>query len=399
MSFVVDLAVLTLLTYAILDLLYKAWIIAPSAVVLTVVVWVWFFYFMLFDWRCGGTPGKLIVGLRLKDAGTGTSGFVRCLLRSLVTLLVPITIAGRISAITASKTATFVLWSVALALLAFQPLSIAVSGGQSVPDLLLGTNVLPAGAGPRDPARLNLKGWLLLVSASLLAGIVLTYSGIPGLGRRFADIFSPDRPGVQTRNSGEMEIREAAALRMLVLKDIPDARDLVLEDFRIYSALGDLPATPRDLNSDELSCANSYRLNKRYAIVYARINPETPTFVQALLFRDLVSLVDKYSDRPGYLVLETVSRQHFGIFDLERVDDLVFCVTETNARSLGDMVGLNASISPLYSLQYPSLLVLADLKTTLSLRRFRSGPLPRSRCLGWGLPPKANSRRSSSNRA
>ena len=68
------------------------------------IVWAWFLYFMLFDWRFAGTPEKLIVGLRLRNAGTDVSGFVKYLLRSLVTIIVPVAIAGRMTAVfTASR--------------------------------------------------------------------------------------------------------------------------------------------------------------------------------------------------------------------------------------------------------------------------------------------------------
>jgi uncharacterized RDD family membrane protein YckC len=85
-SFVVDLAILALFTYAVLDLLYRVEALTPNAVLSMAIVWTWFFYFVLFDWRFEGTPGMLIVGLRLKNAGNGISGFVKCLLRILVTL-------------------------------------------------------------------------------------------------------------------------------------------------------------------------------------------------------------------------------------------------------------------------------------------------------------------------
>jgi uncharacterized RDD family membrane protein YckC len=98
-----------LLTYAAVDLLYKVNSLRPNAVLSMIIMWTWFFYFMLFDWRFEGTPGKLIVGLRLKNVGTGASGFIKCLLRSLVALIVPITIVARITGVTTSKTLTSIV--------------------------------------------------------------------------------------------------------------------------------------------------------------------------------------------------------------------------------------------------------------------------------------------------
>jgi uncharacterized RDD family membrane protein YckC len=374
-SFVVDLAILALFTYAVLDLLYRVEALTPNAVLSMAIVWTWFFYFVLFDWRLEGTPGMLIVGLRLKNAGTGISGFVKCLLRILVTLIVPITIAGRITALVTSKATSFIIWCAALALLAFQPLSIALFGGQSAPDLLLGTGVFPKNASSREyAASLNRNKWLLLVSTSLVAGILLEFAGIPGLGGRFKDIASSNLPGMRTRNSGEAEARVQAALRMSVLKDMPEARDIILEDFKVYSATGALPSATKDQTPDDIACSDSFKLKKRYSIVYAKSSLLTPTFIDALLFKDMVALTGSYTDRPGYLVFEVVKREPFGIFDLERSEDYIFCVTSTNQNELGKMVGLSGVFSPVYSLQFPALLVLGDLERYTAIEKIPIWP-------------------------
>jgi hypothetical protein len=89
-SFVVDLAVLTLFTYAVINLLFKFQALEPSAVLSMSIIWAWFLVFVLCDWRFGGTPGKLLLGLCLKNAGTRSNDFIKCFLRSLLILVVPL---------------------------------------------------------------------------------------------------------------------------------------------------------------------------------------------------------------------------------------------------------------------------------------------------------------------
>jgi hypothetical protein len=191
--------------------------------------------------------------------------------------------------------------------------------------------------------------------------MLLTFAGIPGLGARFADI-APDHPRMRARTSGNAEAREQAALRMLVLKDVPDARDVILEDFKLYSATGELPSDVKDQTLDDLACSNSFKQNKRYAILYAKTNILTPIFINALVFKDMVALTSIYKGRPGYLVFEIVQREPFGAFDIERLEDYTFCVTPANQGGAGKMVAVNQAFSPLSSIQFPGLLVLGDLE-------------------------------------
>lgn len=159
-----------------------------------------------------------------------------------------------------------------------------------------------------------------------------------------------------------------------MLKDMPDARDIILEDFEVYSATGELPSATEGQTPDEIACSDSYKLKKRYSIIYAKTNLLTPTFVDAFLFKDMVALTGMYSDRPGYLVFEVVKREPFGLFDLERSEDYIFCVTSTNQNELGKMVGLSQFFSPIYSLQLPALLVLGDLERYTEIEKIPIWP-------------------------
>jgi hypothetical protein len=89
-----------------------------------VIVWTWFFYFVFFEWWFAGTPGILLLGLRLRGCHNGKITLaIKCLARNLLTLIVPLTGAGRIQMIpTESRLGTFAQWSVVTTILSILPL-------------------------------------------------------------------------------------------------------------------------------------------------------------------------------------------------------------------------------------------------------------------------------------
>jgi len=180
-AFLVDLALLGLFTFAIVDLLYKSQVIKPSAIVSMAIVWAWFFIFVFFDWRFAGTPGILLLGLRLKG-GNGKVTVIKSLARNLLTLIVPVIGAGRILMVpTVSKLANFAEWSVGITILSLIPLSIAFSGEQSLPDMVLGVAVVPKQPNAsQSPVRLRRRDWLLLLVASVLSGVAFASSALYG---------------------------------------------------------------------------------------------------------------------------------------------------------------------------------------------------------------------------
>jgi hypothetical protein len=361
-AFVLDFAVLALFTYSACDLLFRHHVTKPCGLVSLVAMWAWLFFFVFCDWLFSGTPGKLLLNLRLKNR-TARTDFVTCLLRGLLILVVPITIAGRIIGIlTHSKTTSFVLWSAALAILSFLPLSIAISGGQSVVDLLLKTSVLPRRSSLKQyPGALDRPRWLVLVLASFAFGIALAYTSFPGFGSLGTEFKKPSFPEVQAQRAGEVEARTAAGLRVYMLKS-PNNVDSEIEDFKVYTALGQLPggdvveSTPA-----ARECASAFKLSAAYTILHAKIDRESLTVVRMFLWQNLMSLSPLYSTRPGYLVFEIANRESFGAFDVESSEDYVFCVAGTGKEAGQQLVGGTANISILYSLQMPSLLILADL--------------------------------------
>lgn len=357
-AFVVDLTFLGLLTYAVVDLLFKSQVIKPSAVISMAIVWAWFFLFVLLDWRFRGTPGKLILGLRLGKRN-GSPTLLTCLARSLLILVVPLIGPGRLLTIpTASRLESFVQWSAGLSLLSLLPLSIAFSGGQSLPDLLLGTAVVLKGSNANQyPSRLNRRGWLFLSIASLFAGVIFAFAASIGsleLKRKV-----PEPPIEQLRRSGETEARVAAKLRPYIAAGVPNADDY-LQNVQVISAAGELPS-----DSDEVrvpaACQESFKVRKAYQIVRAQISPEAPFFIKTQLFANLIKTADLYSDRPAFLVFEVSTRESFGVFSVVVSENYMFCLTNSAGRPENQLVDLNASIWTPGSINELALLLLGEM--------------------------------------
>lgn len=87
-AFAIDILLLAFLTIVALTF-YPEVQGRPSEFVIRCVVWLWFIYFLFFDWRFKGTPGKRMLGLRLVSQKS-KNDFVEVLLRTVLTLLVPL---------------------------------------------------------------------------------------------------------------------------------------------------------------------------------------------------------------------------------------------------------------------------------------------------------------------
>jgi uncharacterized RDD family membrane protein YckC len=91
-AFAIDILFLGILTIAILPIYYQAQG-QPSEFTITCVVWLWFIYFVFFDWQFHGTPGKRMLGLKLVARGTKLGVFktlLRTFLRTFLTLFLPL---------------------------------------------------------------------------------------------------------------------------------------------------------------------------------------------------------------------------------------------------------------------------------------------------------------------
>jgi len=361
MAFAVDLAFLCLLTVAIVGLLFKSQALRASAVLSMAIVWTWFLLLVLCEWRFMATPGQQILGLRLRRAGTEGITLVNCVGRNLLILVVPLVVAGPIlTGLRVSRAGFLAQSSIGLALLFLFPLAIAFFGGQSIPDLLLGTTLLPATSDAKDyPGRPTRHAWLFLAVASLLIGTIFAFA-LSTTKHIVEERKPPMLPFDQIQTSGELEAGIAARLRSYIEADMNP--DYYLQDLRVSSVLGELPSKTREASMAE-ACSKSFESKKGYQIVRAQIGPGAPTLLDALLFSGFVSMPSAYFKRPTIVVLEVASRESFGVFNIERFEDYVFCLTDSNGQAANSLVDLSAGLRVPVSIQEPALLLLGQLET------------------------------------
>ena len=180
-AFAIDVLSLGVLTIAFLPFLYEGDTSGPSEFAITCVVWLWFAYFLLLDWRLHGTPGKRMLGLRLLAVGA-KFGFFRQLLRTLLTLLLPVVAgiwAGRLF-LGFSRFGFAALLFIKAAFLLANPVSILVLGGnQGFADRATHTEVRAGYRTLRSGRRgVNARSWIFactLPSAAALAIGVFGY--------------------------------------------------------------------------------------------------------------------------------------------------------------------------------------------------------------------------------
>ncbi len=358
-AFLVDLALLGLFTFAIVDLLYKSQVIKPSAIVSMAIVWAWFFIFVFFDWRFAGTPGILLLGLRLKG-GNGKVTVIKSLARNLLTLIVPVIGAGRILMVpTVSKLANFAEWSVGITILSLIPLSIAFSGEQSLPDMVLGVAVVPKQPNAsQSPVRLRRRDWLLLLVASVLSGVAFASSALYGssvLERR-----PLERPIQTVEISGDAEARIIAGLRSNLEADLTTAAEALLQDLRLSTVVGDLPSGGEQVTAP-VPCLAAFRAKKTYQIFRAQLNPQTPTLIKAKLLESLGNTLDLYTGRPGFVLLQLSSRESFGFFNFEYSENYIFCLMDSGGKPTNFLAGLSITLWLPVSIAEPCALILGKL--------------------------------------
>jgi hypothetical protein len=360
-AFVIDLLLFALGTIGLFSLLFETEIVRPSAVTSMAIVWSWVLLFILLDWAFAGTPGKQIVGLRLKSVRTESAAkfLFDCLARNLLTFVVPLSLAGWVLSIfTRSKTVDSTTWAIAAAILSFCPLSIVFFDGQSLPDLLAGIAVLPRASHEAHPsASLSGKKWLLLVLASLLVGAAWGFT--PSMDSGLSRGNQPQFPVNLYYVSSQAEIQMASGLWPFVQAGIAEG---VLHDVRVYSAVGKLPG-PAGVDPEAgTPCQEAYRAKRSYKIIRLQIDPATPILVVNSLFANMFHTTDSFVGRPGLMVIEVSSRKSFGVFNLEVPEDYVFCFAGSDkAPERPILAGASARVSPSASFNELAWLFLGNL--------------------------------------
>ena len=353
-AFSIDFLLFGLTTIGLMTVLFETWAVRPSALTAMAILWIWILSLVLLDWRFAGTPGKRIMGLRLKTTGYKRPSFLGCLARNLLTFVVPLCLSGYIlSILTFSRWKQSVEWSVAIALLSLVPLSIAFSGGQSLPDLILRLTVLPErAAAAQFSAVLDKRRWLFLTLASVLMGVI--YGFMPGL---LEAVVKGNLPGQQIY-AGEREARISSTLWPHMAGGVLGPE--FIQDVAVYSTFGDLPARPGEGREKAASaCLASFE--QSYLTVRVQIDPGAPAISADSIFASMLNIMDHFVGRPAFVALEVSKRKSLGVFDMDFPEDYVFCLTGSDKSPENNLVSMRRSIYAGSSFNAIAWLFLGDL--------------------------------------
>lgn len=362
-AFLIDLALLSVVTVGAMHLLYEADVLEPSAIVSMAIVWAWFFAFVLADWKLNGTPGQLVLGLRVKklDRANSHSAFTTCLARNFLAILVPVLIAGRllIIPIAYSRLEKILRLGAGYTVLVVVPLSIAFTGGYSLPDLLLRVTVLPKWSGPHQyPVLLDKRRWALLLLASAVTGVIF------GLAQNLENILAWEQGAAPQVISAQNQPAASAWLWTRLQEGIPDP-DSFVQHVEVLYQTGVLS---RDTNDalDSTPCSGARRVPGRDFLVEAQVRILTPSTFRGLLYANLARIADSQTPAnklPTYLLFNLTTREDFGAFTFTSVESSALCVAHVDGKLQNRYVMTGGSYRVMGSISALSVLALGNLRT------------------------------------
>jgi len=315
-----------------MHLLYEYGVMEPSAIVSMGIVWTWLLAFVLADWRLDGTPGQLMLGLRLKrvDGGGRHLGIITCVARNCLAVLAPIVITGDLLLIPIaySQTEKVLRLTAGYAVLAIVPLSIAFTGGHTLPDLLLRVRVLPKRSGPTQyPVWLDKKRWLLLILTSVTTGLIFSLA----LNLESNLAWKQAAPPLTVVS---MNDPTASAWMWTRLQQRVPAPSFFIQHVEVFHVTGSLSADTYDA-LDSTLCTGSRRALGKNFLVDAQVRILTPTPVKSLLYANLQDIADSQAPankRPAFLLFNLTTREDFGVFTLIKVEGSALCLAQANGK-------------------------------------------------------------------
>jgi uncharacterized RDD family membrane protein YckC len=359
-AFAVDFILLALLTVAVVGILFTSQLIEPSSIVSMAIIWSWILLFVFVDWRFSGTPGQLLLGLRLKRKDNTPVDLLGCLARNLLLFVVPLCLAGPVLTY-APDLGSRVNWSVAVALLAVFPLSVAISGGQSLPDLLLGIVVLPRLADTtHNRAELGGLRWLCLLIGSALAGIIFAF-GTSVYGSLLFERKPPPAP-ITRYQSTEADTRLAAQLWPYLQMGIREPQRY-LYNVRVITIEGELPDS-NDNVVQIMPFEKAYAAKKTIKLVQAQISSRTSNLMRAALLQNFLaasSLRFPQKQRPAFVLFEFFRKEDFGVFEFRFWDTSILCLMFNKNEPVDFYVASDQSLGINGSINEPSILFLGYL--------------------------------------
>jgi hypothetical protein len=184
-GFCIDVGLLAVVTVVGLNV-YRTRYGAPSEMIITLVVWVWFFYFVFFDWHLSGTVGKRLFGLKLVSRRNKLT-VLRSFIRTFLSTAAPVIVAARLGnalIVLGSRNSFLAGFGLREAILLVNPISILVLGGhQGVVDRITKTEIVyEHRKGDVKHQPVSLRNWALVCLVPLVFGLALSTIAYIGVG-------------------------------------------------------------------------------------------------------------------------------------------------------------------------------------------------------------------------
>jgi len=260
------------------------------------------------------------------------------------------------------------MWSVEFAVLALFPLSIVFAGGQSFPDLLVGTAVLPQRPPVDDnsnkPIWLN---WMWLAITVTTVGVLFAFAITTTTKYMFFEKVAP--PAMIVQIQGEDEATLAAGLWPFLLGQSPEMV-LALQDITVISIVHELPPIDNE-QPTSAACDELLTTTESYRIVRAQISPQSAALSELSLIENFGRFF-ALDNKPTVVVLEISKRETYGLFYIDYSEDYFFCRTNLNGKPENSLLGYNDLLSINESIDKLALLLVGRLD---AYSRFEGVPI------------------------
>jgi hypothetical protein len=209
------------------------------------------------------------------------------------------------------------------------PLSIAFLGGQSVPDLLAGTTVLPRRfTSARYLAHTTWRTWVFLPIFSLLVGFLLSLTS-------FIEIDPKSVSAVDIIYTSEEDVKLRAIL-WAVLPVSLKYSDELLQAVEVVSY-----EENHFLGSAQIVSPMPYeealKAQKHMRIVRVELTGNASSLVRSVMRDNMIAFARQFTPltaRPNFLILEFFEREDFGFFSLRISENNLLCSMDSGGSAV-----------------------------------------------------------------
>lgn len=367
-SFFLDVLILVLTTLGAVFILTLLEVYKETAVALAIATWLWFAYFALCDYLFGGTPGKLILGLRVISLRKRRLGWPSCLLRTLLTIPVPLiaaSYASHVFDLLDSRLSFFFAMFLRYSVVWLIPVSMLFYGqDQSVVDVILGTAVRRYDQHTaKVQARSIRAGTLLSLATALTLGFVLaggSYAVTPALFNKNLERPSGARIWL-SRNESAPELTEA------VSTGLRDPSNLIA-DVEIYQNTNEPePVAEESDRAGVPDLTEAYAKATEVPLLDVIFYSPTSSLVKAIVLENAGAALRsaiRANDKPAFATVQLASFMHAGPLRFEYDERFLFCSLPSGKGTLTFYADLEHPdvLSMKWSLDFFRYLALFNLK-------------------------------------